>query len=156
MKTLFVTLLVLSSSYALADNYPLGPHLEITPGTLCSEPVEFRYPEKIAYCGRDVSGHTKEVIFDKYRDLGYKLPGERKDYKIDHFIPLCAGGSNYQTNLWPQHISISKITDPIEALGCEKLAKGLISHQDLINTIYQVKLNLNLAQQVYRQLQVLR
>lgn len=158
MKTLLILSLLLTSSYSLARNtYPLGPELSITPGSLCSEPEEFRYPEKIAYCGRYVTGHLKDAIFASYRkNLGYELPGDRSDYKIDHFIPLCAGGSNYQNNLWPQHITISRITDPIEAQGCEKLAKGLISQKDLVNLIYQAKTNIEVAPEVLRYIQSLR
>jgi hypothetical protein len=35
--------------------------------------------------------------------LRYGLqPGPRLDYEIDHLIPLCLGGSDDFTNLWPQ------------------------------------------------------
>ena len=29
-------------------------------------------------------------------------PGEHLDYEIDHLIPLCLGGSDDPSNLWPQ------------------------------------------------------
>src|SRR5262249_40512298 len=29
-------------------------------------------------------------------------PGEHPDYEIDHLIPLCLGGSDDPSNLWPQ------------------------------------------------------
>ena len=29
-------------------------------------------------------------------------PGTHPDYEIDHLIPLCLGGSNDPSNLWPQ------------------------------------------------------
>ena len=52
---------------------------------------------------RDVSGWQKELVFISYRKLGYSLSGERSEYKVDHFIPLCVGGSNEMSNLWPQY-----------------------------------------------------
>ena len=75
-----------------------------------------------------------------YRDdLGYTLPGQRADYKIDHFIPLCAGGSNSKNNLWPQHHSVYEVTDPMEGLGCEKLSLGKISQKALIQKLKAAK-----------------
>lgn len=76
-----------------------------------------------------------------YQKLGYSLSGERSQYKIDHFIPLCAGGSNKDDNLWPQYYTISKITDPLEKLGCDVLAKGKITQKEVIEIITQAKLN---------------
>ena len=33
----------------------------------------------------------------------YKLPaGPHPDYEIDHLVPLCLGGSDDVSNLWPQ------------------------------------------------------
>src|SRR5690554_5338504 len=157
MKLLALSFLVIFSFNSFARDYPLHPDPRLTPGSFCDEPVEYRYPEQIAYCGRDVSTHLKNNIFELYRNnFGHRFPGERLDYKIDHFIPLCAGGSNEADNLWPQHISISQATDPIEALGCEKLAKGYITQRDLVNLIYQAKMNTNLAPNVFRILQELK
>lgn len=157
MKLLALLFLVIFSLNSFAHDYPLRPDPQLTPGSFCDQPVEYRYPEKIAYCDRDVSTHLKNNIFSLYRsNFGHRFPGERLDYKIDHFIPLCAGGSNDQNNLWPQHISISQITDPIEAVGCEKLAKGYISQKDLVYLIYQAKMNINLASKVLSILQELK
>lgn len=64
--------------------------------------AQYRYPEHIAYCERDVTTQTKNDVFATYRnELGFKLDvRNRANYKIDHFIPLCAGGSNHEDNLW--------------------------------------------------------
>lgn len=153
---LFITLVSLHS-HAGRLFYPKSPDPELTPGSLCKEPSEYRYPEQIAYCERSVNFFMKEAIFVSYRKVrGYTLSGDRADYKIDHFIPLCLGGSNEQNNLWPQHISISKISDPLEALGCEKLSDGKISQKDLIQLIVKVKLNLEEAPKVLKYLRSLR
>ena len=142
---------------AFAVDYPKAPHEQLTPGSLCTNPTSYRYPERIAYCERDVSSAKKDEIFSLYRSrLGFKLaPGTRSSYKIDHFIPLCAGGSNNKDNLWPQHISLFTLTDPIEGVGCEKLKEGRISQRDFINLIKEVKYNISEASSVLRKLQTL-
>jgi hypothetical protein len=135
---------VISANYA-AD-FPSGPVIELTPGSLCTRPTEYRYPERIPYCERNVDTHQKEGIFREYRQLGYRLnPKDRKDYKIDHLIPLCAGGSNREDNLWPQHVSIYTQTDPLEGIGCEKLKSGRIKQSELIELILAAKKNLRLV-----------
>lgn len=142
MKTLFLLALVSFSFDTFAGRaYPQSPDLSVTPGALCSTPSEFRYPEKIAYCEREVNTWQKEQVFITYRKLGYSLSGERSQYKVDHFIPLCAGGSNDVSNLWPQYYTISAKTDALEPLGCKVLAKGKISQKELIDLVTEVKLD---------------
>jgi hypothetical protein len=62
--------------------------------------------------GRDIAmtcGHAKEhrgpMTADRRDEvlLRYGLPpGTHPDYEIDHLIPLCLGGSDDPSNLWPQ------------------------------------------------------
>ena len=127
----------------------MGPVARLTPGELCDRPSRYRYPENIAYCEREVSTMEKDVVFASYRQLGYRLSyTNRSSYKIDHYIPLCAGGSNNKENLWPQHISIANVTDSIEKLGCDKMALGKLSQARMVYLIKWVKNNLNQAQAV--------
>lgn len=96
LKIAFAFLIALAAGGEIsASEFPSGPETSITMGKLCDRPVKYRYPEKIAYCDRDVSYETKEIIINEYdQKFGYsiaKLP--RVDFKIDHLIPLCAGGS---------------------------------------------------------------
>lgn len=143
--SLFFSLTVCAGYVA---EYPQGPLPSLTPGKLCERPDSYRYPERIAYCNRDVDPDLKAEIFRDYRQEGYRLnPKERRDYKIDHLIPLCAGGSNSEDNLWPQHMSIYAITDQLESLGCEKLKLGKILQRDLVNMIIAAKKDLNLVPQ---------
>src|SRR5262245_32499514 len=95
-------LLILSLSFP-AFPYPMTPDPSETPGELCTDSdsdfYEYRYKEEIAYCKRNVSSQLKANIYDEY-----EIPkDERRDYTIDHFIPLSIGGSNHQVNLWPEH-----------------------------------------------------
>lgn len=122
--------------------YPYSPDFSLTPGDLCQIPSEYRYPERIAYCERDVNFWQKEIVFINYRKIGYSLSGERNKYKIDHFIPLCLGGSNELTNLWPQYFTVSEKTDPLEPIACAALAKGKITQREVIDLIMSAKLDL--------------
>ena len=145
MKFVVSTLvLVLSLSVSLASqafqantDFPEGPNPSLTPGSLCSRPTERRYPERIAYCERNVESQLKREIFREYDSkLGYNTRSmDRQSFKIDHYIPLCMGGSNDRTNLWPQHVSVYTLTDPMEGLACEKMAEGKLDQEHAIELI---------------------
>lgn len=150
-----ITFAVLSITVAAAQDFPLAPISALTPGKLCDKPNEFRYPENIAYCERDVAFETKEIIIAEY-DMKYgfrikTLP--RVDFKIDHFIPLCMGGSNDASNLWPQHKSVWEKTDPIEPIICSKMLQGKIKQKDAVNIIIQAKTNIANVPQILRYIQ---
>jgi hypothetical protein len=119
------------------DSFPQAPDPKLTAGSLCDEPDEFRYRERIAYCRRDVDRQTKQRIIATYdRVLGYRIAKmDRQDFKIDHYIPLCAGGSNDVDNLWPQHETVYEITDPMEQRVCEKMAEGALKQKDAVELI---------------------
>jgi hypothetical protein len=138
--------------------FPLGPDALLTPGKNCDKPVTQRYPEGIPYCERDVTREAKENLIQLYdNQLGYSIGSmNRDDFKIDHFIPLCAGGSNDPSNLWPQHKSVYAITDPIETLICKKMALGLLSQATAIELVKKVKRNLDQAPVVMKTIQQLK
>lgn len=155
MKTIsFILLFTLTLNVFAAERmrFPRSPDLSITPGALCSTPNEFRYKERIAYCTRDVSGWQKELVFISYRKLGYSLSGERSEYKVDHFIPLCVGGSNEMSNLWPQYFTVSEKTDIMEQLACDVLVKGKISQREVIELIMTAKLDLEQLPEIIKHL----
>jgi hypothetical protein len=143
---LSVATLTLSLQVFAGANYPIKPDPRLTTGMLCDQPVEYRYPEHVAYCGRDVATETKAEIFAAYRKLGYPMSSaDRADYKIDHYIPLCMGGANEKINLWPQHVSIYNITDSIEAKLCEKMKQGRLSQAKAVGYMKGVKNDLSSA-----------
>lgn len=135
--------------------FPNTPDPILTPGKLCDTPESYRYPEKIAYCDRDVSYEIKENLILSYdTQLGYAIRlMNRQDFKIDHYIPLCAGGSNDSTNLWPQHRSVYEVTDPIEPLVCKKMALGKLNQALAVELIMAVKNDLSQASMVMQRLQ---
>lgn len=146
-------ILALSCSVFAANEFPTGPDARLTTGTLCDRPIEHRYPEQIAYCGRDVDSFTKNEVFTAYRRIGYLLPtSDRAEYKIDHYIPLCMGGSNNSNNLWPQHVSIYTKTDSLEKAICDKMAAGRMHQADAVKMMRAVKNNLSLLSQAFAEL----
>jgi hypothetical protein len=140
-------------SFANYGNYPHHPDPRLTPGTTCSQPTEFRYRERIAYCERDVDTERKNEIIAVYEEVyNFSItPNQRNKYKIDHYIPLCMGGSNEDSNLWPQQEKIYLITDPLESVLCNKIAENRISQDDAIEMIKMGKNNLDMVPNLLKQ-----
>jgi len=137
--------------------YPLGPDPRLTTGTLCQRGGTLRYPERIRYCARDVSSSEKDAIIDDYERLGYSIRSHgRGDFKIDHLIPLCVGGSNEASNLWPQHRDVYEQTDKIEQFACELMAQGKLKQREAIDLILGAKNNLGTAAGVEARLDRMR
>jgi hypothetical protein len=139
------------------DAFPIGPQPSLTPGSLCTTPDAYRYPEKIRYCNRNVESKLKDDIVKRYdATFGYRVGSiGRQNFKIDHYIPLCMGGSNAESNLWPQHPTVYAITDPIEPLLCNKMAKGELSQAEAIRLIKLVKNDLSQASKLLQSLQAI-
>ena len=82
--------------------YPLEPTVT---GSMCnsrdSDFLEYRYKEQIPVCSRNVTPSRKDKICKRDGIIN------RKEFTVDHMIPLFAGGSNHDDNLWCQHKSIS-------------------------------------------------
>lgn len=159
MSKVFVCLALVSalfsSSLALADDsrFPTQPDAQLTPGEVCTHPDSYRYPEHIAYCSRDVDSSLKKDIIAQYdRERGFKIESmNRGDFKIDHFIPLCAGGANERDNLWPQHKSVYSITDPLEPAICDAMAAGKLTQAKAIEIIKQGKTHLDQVPDLIKQ-----
>lgn len=161
MKYIIILSMLLSTTMTHAESflaeYPTSPIRALTPGELCSTPTEFRYPEQIPYCERDVSTELKEHIFEMYRREGFELPAShRSSYKIDHFIPLCAGGANTIENLRPQHKTVYELTDSLEKLACDKLKTGKITQRQIVGMIKRAKMDLRQVRAVQQELSRIR
>lgn len=137
-----------------ASRFPLNPNPDMTPGETCQRPDTYRYPEKIAYCERDVSSSTKYAIIDRYdQEFGYTIGQmNRGDFKIDHYIPLCMGGSNSTKNLWPQHKTVYVKTDSLEQKLCELMAAGKMLQAEAMEKIRFAKNHLDEAAEMDREL----
>lgn len=152
----FVQLLAVNPGVA-TEAFPVAPDERLTPGDLCSRASHFRYPEHIAYCSRSVAKGLKKQIIKEYDQvLGTSVEEmNRQDFKIDHFIPLCMGGSNESENLWPQHRTIYTITDPLEQVACEKMAQGKLKQLDAVEMIKRAKNDLREVPRVFKYLKEL-
>ncbi|HYX20492.1 MAG TPA: hypothetical protein VFA98_06560 [Thermoanaerobaculia bacterium] len=111
------------------------PNPEWTPGKVCTHHdvtfKEMRYGGRVAACVRYVTLHEKEEIAKKYG-----IPREDfKKYEFDHFIPLSAGGSDDQTNIWPQPIAEAHEKDKLEIEVYNALSDGTIDQDEAISRI---------------------
>jgi hypothetical protein len=160
LAVVFSILTASSSAFALhigKYHVPDGPDHIRTPGVLCTNPTSYRYQERIPYCERNVSSSLKvKVIRDYDQILGYsiqRLP--RSDFKIDHFIPLSIGGSNDESNLWPQHKDIYPYSDPLESEVSNLMMANKIKQAEAIRVIKECKLNLSSCEEGLRYLKSL-
>lgn len=126
---------------ALDLEFPFVPDSEMTQGSLCTKKDPdygyLRYGEKIPYCNRNVEYHTKTEIYRMY-GVADKC---RKQYTVDHFIPLALGGSNHVDNLWPEHKSIKNLRHSLEIELYKKMDQGKITQKEAIRIIRHAKLN---------------
>lgn len=159
MKLAALTLSVLfvfSGELFAESKFPLNPDDKMTPGSLCTHPDAHRYPEKIPYCNRDVSSGEKWAVINKYNAAGWRIEKrDRQNFKIDHLIPLCAGGSNEMNNLWPQHKSVYVITDEMEGIACQKMAEGVLVQERAIELLLRAKHHLDEAPAIQAELEAL-
>jgi len=138
---LLVSTLFFSPSFAGSAISPEHPDQAQTPGDVCdkSDPDfhEYRYDEKIPYCARNVSTSVKAAIYEAY-GISQK---QRRNYTIDHFIPLSIGGSNETENLWPEHKLIKQQRPDLEHDVYLSLKNGELSQAEAIEIIVQAKMN---------------
>lgn len=148
---LLISFFISESSVSAREPFPRSPELTVTPGRLCHNPSKFRYPENIAYCERDVTYQTKEYVINNYdQSFGFRIAQlKREDFKIDHLIPLCVGGANDASNLWPQHKSVYTITDPLEPVLCAKMYEGKLKQNEAVLLIIEAKTHLDRVQKIY-------
>ncbi len=135
--SVFVLSLVICSSFWSVQTFAnVQPDPKLTPGVLCtSSDPDYRgpdYPEGIARCNRNISDQEKIEVAAKYGDLPRS---EWHNYEFDHLIPLCAGGSNSNENLWPQPIDEAKQKDILEVDICTKMRAGTLKQADALKQV---------------------
>ncbi len=119
------------NSYAMST-----PDSKLTPGVLCTpSDLDFKgydYPSKVARCNRNISQVEKTEVARNYGNIP---PLEWAKYEFDHYMPLCAGGSNSRENLWPQPIAEAKLKDVIEVQVCTALKSGTMTQDQALQKI---------------------
>lgn len=139
--TFAVALLILTAPGGHVLAFPLTPDPQATSGDLCdtrnSDFKEYRYEERIPYCDRNVSSSLKNRIYE-----AYGIPKKcRKEYTIDHFIPLAIGGSNEAENLWPEHKNLKATRQSLEIDVYYDIRAGRVTQAEAIEVVTQEKLN---------------
>jgi hypothetical protein len=88
---------IVTTAHVGAVEVEVRPDKNLTGGSV-------RTGDRDAACGH--SKENRHPLPPKIRDeilTRYKLPpGTHPDYEIDHLIPLCLGGADDPSNLWPQ------------------------------------------------------
>ena len=116
-----------------------SPDPTFTPGHLCTpaDPnfKEYRYPEHIAYCQRNVTQQMKQQVAAHYgiaqADWG--------NYEFDHLLPLAIGGDSSVDNLWPQprgNPDGSDGKDKLELDLYNQLKAGTITQAEAVRRTY--------------------
>jgi hypothetical protein len=76
------------------------PDLGCTPGaTLVHQTTKRICRPGYGQGGDQINPQTEGLVYSDYNVLDASTPGA---YQIDHLIPVQLGGSNAETNLWPQ------------------------------------------------------
>lgn len=123
---------------------PINPSENETPGDFCSEEDkdfhEYRYPEKMVYCRRNVTSGTKNKIYVQYK-VEIKC---KHRYTIDHLVPLALGGNNSPENLWPEHVLVKQTRQALEQQLYEEVSQGKMTSDEAVQIILYEKRRLKL------------
>jgi len=126
-RLLAIATLVVFVATAPVGAFEVRPDKNLTGGSV-------RTGDRDAACGhaRENRGPLRSARRDEILRRYGLPPGTHPDYEIDHFIPLCLGGSDDPSNLWPQpRRSIEKTwnaeaKDRLERLMCNMVCDGQI------------------------------
>jgi hypothetical protein len=97
--------------------------------------VEYHTPVQV--CGHSSEHrHFSNALRDEVLARYGLPPGPHSDYEIDHLVPVCLGGGNDVSNLWPQpRRSIepkwnAEAKDRLETVLCNLVCDGLLDIGD--------------------------
>jgi hypothetical protein len=138
MRLIFLTgSFVMFCGYFAAARAVTSPIQSLTPGVFCtSESSDFSgyyYDEKIARCDRNVGAAEKKEVAANYNIVS---KDDWSEYEFDHLIPLCAGGSNDEENIWPQPIDEAHEKDKIENSVCSEMRAGAMTQAEAVQKIH--------------------
>ena len=105
------------------------PRVELTPGEVLDTPLKTICVPGYTKTVRNVPEKKKREVFTRYGVV--KTPSYK--YEVDHFIPLCLGGSNDIKNLWPQPYQLTWSAlkkDKLEWKLCRMICSGEISVEE--------------------------
>lgn len=107
------------------------PDRNKTPGSVRPDTLSLICGHAVEHRGVMTNARRDEVL------ARYKLPaGSHPDYEIDHLVPLCLGGSDDASNLWPEprrNIEPkwnAEAKDRLERTLCDLVCDGLLDLGD--------------------------
>jgi hypothetical protein len=132
---------LISSANAQQFPFPIVPNPKMTPGSLCNPSTGdfegYRYKQRVPVCRRNVSHELKAIIYN-----AYGIPPRcRRNYTIDHFIPLSIGGSNQIENLWPEHRLVKMTRLQFEDEIMMMVRDGQTTQANAVQLVYKIKMN---------------
>lgn len=103
------------------------------PGALCTADADtFEGLRRgVPMCRRRVTTEQRLTAFARAFIPRAQWPA----YELDHFLPLCLGGSNDLANLWPEPIAHARRKDVLEQSLCRALAAGRLSQAQALEEI---------------------
>ncbi len=112
-------------AHAEAPDPALSPGASFPHKALCPDerPCVFCVPGYATKI-RNVTYARKRAVCRAY-GIAKGCPGP--GYEVDHLIPLCAGGSNDDKNLWAEPIKDAKVKDALENLVCRRICNGAMT-----------------------------
>lgn len=112
------------------------PKATLTPGAACSEQDSdfkgYDYPSHVARCNRNITIQEKQRVAASYGNIP---ESDWKNYEFDHLLPLCAGGSNSDQNLWPQPIDEAHLKDTLEVQICTAMKAGTMTQDEAFKKV---------------------
>ena len=116
------------SCYRAVGTFEVLPDKNLTGGSV-------RTGDRAAACGhaKESRGPVRAARRDEILRRYGLPPGTHPDYEIDHLIPLCLGGSDARSNLWPQSRRSMEKTwnaeakDRLERLMCNMVCDGQVN-----------------------------
>lgn len=136
MLWFWILLLIGGLIYIFAGPYhPTSADTAVTPmchagryaDRSCTPGATFAHVTRADVCSRGWASrhrHTTEAqrhrVFAAY-GIEYS---SRSGYEFDHLIPLEAGGSNVDKNMWPEPLALAKLKDDVEDSSHAKICAG--------------------------------
>ena len=105
------------------------PQFSLTPGDVLTTDKEIVCVTGYSSTVRDVPQSLREKVFAAY-NVPYPQP--KGSTEVDHAVPLCAGGSNDEKNLWVQFDTYPGYheKDRVEIYLCKQVCDGKMSLQE--------------------------
>jgi hypothetical protein len=121
-----------------ATDYAIIPDPELTPGAVRTTDVG----DICAHGTRELRHWSRERDSRILAEYGLP-PGPHPQFKVDHLVPLCLGGADSDSNLWPEPRRAlepewnAERKDDLEARLCQMVCAGALDVREAQKEISQ-------------------